>query len=111
MRIGKYQKKHWDQIAVLSPPIRCMIRQYSVMGLSNSPIEVAIEAYQDFLSRPVRQSEIRPFATGFARMFLNMAGAHISGSSAMQTIGAAYVFSNICNRQIIKLLAEKNNGF
>lgn len=106
---GKNEKKHWDQIAMLSPALKSVVKSYNTnVGPHHTPLEMTIEQFSPFLKRPIRHGELDDFVRSFLLTFINCSVSTFE--SANRTAVAWYVFSRICNQQVIRLLQEPSDG-
>lgn len=106
---GKNEKKHWDQIAMLSPALKSAVKNYGAhVGPHHVPLEQTIEQFSAFLKRPVRHGEIDDFVREFLITF--MAHAVASFNHANTFAVQWFIFSRICNQQIVRLIQEQKHG-
>lgn len=106
---GTFERKYWEQIAMLSPALRSMVKSYDAhFGSHHYPLEKTIAHFATFLKRPIRHGELNGFVCEFFIMFLSYAAASLDHVNS--TASRWFVFSRICNRQVIKLLLEQRDG-
>lgn len=106
-RKGRLEKKYWDQIVLLAPPVKLMIQKFDdEFGCHEYALEKTIHDVLPYLNSPIRANQVRQFSREFVAGFVNHAVFGMFPGKEVDSAAEAYVLSRISSRQIIDILKK-----